>query len=202
MQAVGRAARSVLTPLDPLAVSDPVLAVHGGAVLAALAAVDLLPDAVGGADAVVARAAAVAVLAAAADEQVPPRPTIQQVVATVAVELVVAALDLGRRHGLGLLRPAGVAEQGVVAAEAEELVVPAETADLLVAGGPADRVGAGGADEVGRIDREGARRGRRVGGALDVGGAHLEGVRSVGERSERPRRRARRERAAIDLALD
>src|SRR6266480_5682547 len=141
MQAVGRAARSVLTPLDPLAVSDPVLAVHGGAVLAALAAVDLLPDAVGGADAVVARAAAVAVLAAAADEQVPPRPTIQQVVATVAVELVVAraaeepvvpALDLGRRHGLRLLRPAGVAEELVVPAVAEELVVPAEAADLLV----------------------------------------------------------------------
>src|SRR6266513_167441 len=90
MQAVGRAARSVLTPLDPLAVSDPVLAVHGGAVLAALAAVDLLPDAVGGADAVVARAAAVAVLPASPHQQVLSRAPVQQVVAAVAVELVVA----------------------------------------------------------------------------------------------------------------
>src|SRR6266480_1798745 len=133
MQAVGRAARSVLTPLDPLAVSDPVLAVHGGAVLAALAAVDLLPDAVGGADAVVARAAAVAVLAAAADEQVPPRPTIQQVVAAVAVELVVAP----------------VAEQRVVAAEAEDPVAAAEAADPLPGAGATERVVA----RSGRLDR-------------------------------------------------
>ena len=74
--------------------------------------------------------------------------------------------------------------------------------------GPAGVVVAGGGREgergarIGQVDRPGEARRRQVGVAGRVGRAHLEGVRAGGEARVALRRRARSERAAVELAVE